>query len=297
MKMGFRWYGEGNDTVTLDEIRQIPGVETIVWSLHHKQAGEVWETAEIEAEMAGSRRSPPRRPPTASRKRFDAEVVESVNVHESIKLGKTVLGLSRDEAIENYITTTPAARPSRCEGRLLQLHARLRLAAHRSVAPVARRLDRAVLRESRRGPDVTGETHRRHEGELGWIDAPRMGARTPRRLQRTQRGVRGCHPRGHVQPLPVLPGRDHPDLRRVRRQDGRPPRRSAVRPVRLAPGGVDQEGPGHGAVVERQPVPRADAVPGVVLGQSRAGRRGRRQDLHGPHPLLACAQHQAFSER
>ena len=43
MKMGFRWYGEGNDTITLDEIRQIPGVETIVWSLHHKQAGQVWE--------------------------------------------------------------------------------------------------------------------------------------------------------------------------------------------------------------------------------------------------------------
>ena len=52
MKMGFRWYGDGNDTVTLDDIRQIPGVETVVWSLHHKQAGEVWETAEIDAEMA-----------------------------------------------------------------------------------------------------------------------------------------------------------------------------------------------------------------------------------------------------
>ncbi len=52
MKMGFRWYGEGNDTVSLDDIRQIPGVETVVWSLHHKQAGEVWEEAEIAAEMA-----------------------------------------------------------------------------------------------------------------------------------------------------------------------------------------------------------------------------------------------------
>ena len=51
MKMGFRWYGEGNDTVTLDHVRQIPGVETIVWSLHGKQAGEVWEQAEIDAEV------------------------------------------------------------------------------------------------------------------------------------------------------------------------------------------------------------------------------------------------------
>ena len=30
MKMGWRWYGEGNDPITLDDIRQIPGVESIV---------------------------------------------------------------------------------------------------------------------------------------------------------------------------------------------------------------------------------------------------------------------------
>jgi mannonate dehydratase len=30
MRMVFRWFGEGNDTVTLDQIRQIPGVEGIV---------------------------------------------------------------------------------------------------------------------------------------------------------------------------------------------------------------------------------------------------------------------------
>src|SRR5689334_15272996 len=105
MKMGFRWYGEGNDTVTLDEIRQIPGVETIVWSLHHKPAGVVWQTAEIEAEMARITTISAEAAARGVTKSLDAEVVESVNVHESIKLGKTVLGLSRDEAIENYITT------------------------------------------------------------------------------------------------------------------------------------------------------------------------------------------------
>jgi len=105
MKMGFRWYGEGNDTVTLDHVRQIPGVETIVWSLHGKQAGEVWEQAEIDAEVAtitGLGEAARARGVTRT---FDAEVVESVNVHESIKLGRTVLGVSRDEAIENYVTT------------------------------------------------------------------------------------------------------------------------------------------------------------------------------------------------
>ena len=105
MKMGFRWYGEGNDTVTLDEIRQIPGVETIVWSLHHKQAGEVWEIAEIAAEIATITTIPAEAAACGVTKTLDATVVESVNVHESIKLGKTVLGLSRDEAIGNYITT------------------------------------------------------------------------------------------------------------------------------------------------------------------------------------------------
>ena len=32
MKMGWRWYGEGNDPVTLSDIKQIPGVTSIVWA-------------------------------------------------------------------------------------------------------------------------------------------------------------------------------------------------------------------------------------------------------------------------
>ena len=47
MQMGFRWYGEGNDKVPLSYIRQIPGVSTIVWGLHHKMPGEVWQPEEI----------------------------------------------------------------------------------------------------------------------------------------------------------------------------------------------------------------------------------------------------------
>jgi len=105
MKMGFRWYGDGNDTVSLDDIRQIPGVESVVWSLHHKQAGEVWEEAEIAAEMACIAAISDEAAARGVTKRLDADVVESVNVHESIKLGRTVLGLGRDEAIANYITT------------------------------------------------------------------------------------------------------------------------------------------------------------------------------------------------
>ncbi|MCA5892240.1 mannonate dehydratase [Isoptericola sp. NEAU-Y5] len=103
--MGFRWYGEGNDTVSLDQIRQIPGVDTVVWSLHHKAAGEAWDQAEIDEQVARITGLSDDARARGVTRRLDAEVVESVNVHESIKLGRTVLGRSRDEAIENYRTT------------------------------------------------------------------------------------------------------------------------------------------------------------------------------------------------
>ena len=105
MHMGFRWYGEGNDTISLDDIRQIPGVETIVWSLHHKQAGEVWQPDEIEEAIAAITGLSARDRAAGITKTFNADVVESVNVHESIKTGSTVLGMSRDQAIDAYIET------------------------------------------------------------------------------------------------------------------------------------------------------------------------------------------------
>ena len=43
MQMTFRWYGEGNDRIKLSDITQIPGVSGIVWALHDKMPGEVWE--------------------------------------------------------------------------------------------------------------------------------------------------------------------------------------------------------------------------------------------------------------
>ena len=47
IKMGRRWYGTGNDPVTLQDIKQIPGVTSIVWALHKKMPGEIWEEKEI----------------------------------------------------------------------------------------------------------------------------------------------------------------------------------------------------------------------------------------------------------
>ena len=48
MKMGWRWYGEGNDPISLSDIKQIPGVTSIVWALHDKMPGEIWEIDEIQ---------------------------------------------------------------------------------------------------------------------------------------------------------------------------------------------------------------------------------------------------------
>lgn len=90
MQMGFRWYGEGNDSVKLSDIRQIPGVTSIVWALHDKQPGEVWQWEEI---ATVQRQLTPYG--------FNMDVVESVNVHDDIKIGLP----SRDRYIQNYIQT------------------------------------------------------------------------------------------------------------------------------------------------------------------------------------------------
>lgn len=90
MQMTFRWYGEGNDSITQEQIKQIPGVTGLVWALHDKQPGEVWEIEEIEKvrrQIEGYG--------------FHMDVVESVNVHDAIKAGMP----ERDHYIENYKQT------------------------------------------------------------------------------------------------------------------------------------------------------------------------------------------------
>jgi len=96
MKMGFRWFGEGNDSIKLSDIKQIPGVASIVWSLHHKLPGEVWGKEEISNVQK-----------QLEPYKFDMDVVESVNIHDDIKTA----GPARDRCIENYIQTIKNLAP------------------------------------------------------------------------------------------------------------------------------------------------------------------------------------------
>ena len=86
MLMSFRWFGPG-DPVSLSRIRQIPGVEGVVSALHDIPAGEAWPRDELSRlgaaiDDAGLRFA----------------VVESIPVHDDIKLGRP----SRDRLIERY---------------------------------------------------------------------------------------------------------------------------------------------------------------------------------------------------
>lgn len=88
MEMTLRWYGSKFDTVTLKQIRQIPGVTGVITTLYDTEPGEVWSRERIralkdEVEAAG----------------LKIAGIESVNVHEAIKTGAT----DRDMYIDNYI--------------------------------------------------------------------------------------------------------------------------------------------------------------------------------------------------
>lgn len=86
MKLSFRWYGE-NDPVKLKYIRQIPNMKSIVTAVYDVPVGEVWSCESIVKLKADVE---------AADLIFD--IVESVPVHEDIKLGKP----TRDKYIENY---------------------------------------------------------------------------------------------------------------------------------------------------------------------------------------------------
>ncbi len=86
MEITFRWYGE-KDPIPLSYIRQIPKVEGIVSALYDIAVGDIWPIDKIQK----------------LKDKIEAEglnfsVIESIPVHEDIKLGKSTC----DELIKNY---------------------------------------------------------------------------------------------------------------------------------------------------------------------------------------------------
>ena len=90
MQMTLRWFGSKHDSVTLEQIRQIPGVTGVITTLYDIPAGEAWpmeEILKIKAEVEASG--------------LEIAGIESVNIHDAVKIGLP----EREKYIENYITT------------------------------------------------------------------------------------------------------------------------------------------------------------------------------------------------
>lgn len=86
MKLTFRWYGE-KDCIPLNYIKQIQGMTGVVTAVYDVPVGEAWEFSKLE-----------RLKSLCNNAGLEMEIIESIPVHEDIKLGKP----TRDKLIENY---------------------------------------------------------------------------------------------------------------------------------------------------------------------------------------------------
>src|SRR5438034_3597131 len=92
MYMTFRWFGP-TDPIPLAHIRQIPGVQGVVSALYDVPVGDAWPKGRV-ARLRGD----------IDAAGLKLAVVESIPVHEDIKLGRP----SRDQRIENYCESVRA---------------------------------------------------------------------------------------------------------------------------------------------------------------------------------------------
>lgn len=89
MKLSFRWFGE-SDPISLEYIKQIPNMKGIVTAIYDIPVGEVWDIERIK-ELKEK----------VNDLDMELAVIESVPVHEDIKMGLDTRGVY----IENYKKT------------------------------------------------------------------------------------------------------------------------------------------------------------------------------------------------
>jgi mannonate dehydratase len=92
MQMTFRWFGP-DDPIPLAYIRQIPGVTGVVTALYDVPVGGAWPKSALE-----------RIGESIDRAGLEFAVVESIPVHEDIKLGRP----TRDRLIDDYCASVHA---------------------------------------------------------------------------------------------------------------------------------------------------------------------------------------------
>jgi mannonate dehydratase len=92
MQLTFRWFGP-TDPIPLAYIRQIPGVTGIVSALYDIPVGDAWPRAQL-AELKADVESVG----------LDLAVIESIPVHENIKLGNP----TRERLVANYCASIRA---------------------------------------------------------------------------------------------------------------------------------------------------------------------------------------------
>ena len=90
MKLVLRWFPYGDDSVSLKQIKQIPGVSGVATHLTKIPVGDIWTMDEIN--MVKDQ---------INSYGLEMEVIESLNIHEDIKKGLS----TRDQLIDNYIVS------------------------------------------------------------------------------------------------------------------------------------------------------------------------------------------------
>lgn len=89
MKLSFRWYGP-DDPVSLEYISQIPGMRSIVSAVYDVKPGEIWPEESLQAIKR-----------ECEKHGLVFDVVESIPVHEDIKLGRGRVGALLEAYCEN----------------------------------------------------------------------------------------------------------------------------------------------------------------------------------------------------